>query len=105
MNFSQLHCFVALADTESFTETAYTTHLTQSAVSHALSALERGLKLHGAILGAIIRDLDAAGRLQVIQSAPWIGIDLQWRESIVRPTHRVDLALLRVHEVLGFIPE
>ena len=43
MNFSQLHCFVALADTGSFTETAYTTHLTQSAVSHALSALEREL--------------------------------------------------------------
>jgi DNA-binding transcriptional LysR family regulator len=43
MNFSQLHSFVALADTGSFTETAYTTHLTQSAVSHALSALEREL--------------------------------------------------------------
>jgi DNA-binding transcriptional LysR family regulator len=43
MNFSQLHCFVALADTGSFTETAYTTHMTQSAVSHALSALEREL--------------------------------------------------------------
>ena len=43
MNFSQLHCFVALADTGSFTETAYTTHLRQSAVSHALSALEREL--------------------------------------------------------------
>jgi DNA-binding transcriptional ArsR family regulator len=43
MNFSQLHCFVALADIGSFTETAYTTHLTQSAVSHALSALEREL--------------------------------------------------------------
>lgn len=43
MNFSQLHCFVALADTGSFTETAYTTHLTQSAVSHALAALEREL--------------------------------------------------------------
>ena len=43
MNFSQLHCFVALADTGSFTETAYTTHLTQSAVSHSLAALEREL--------------------------------------------------------------
>jgi DNA-binding transcriptional LysR family regulator len=43
MNFSQLHCFVALADTGSFTETAYTTHLTQSAVSHALASLEREL--------------------------------------------------------------
>jgi DNA-binding transcriptional LysR family regulator len=43
MNFSQLHCFVALADTGSFTETANTTHLTQSAVSHALSAFEREL--------------------------------------------------------------
>src|ERR1051326_3952447 len=43
MNFSQLHCFVALADTASFPETAYTTHLTQSAVSHALAALEREL--------------------------------------------------------------
>ena len=43
MNFSQLQCFVALADTGSFTETAYAIHLTQSAVSHALSALEREL--------------------------------------------------------------
>jgi DNA-binding transcriptional LysR family regulator len=43
MNFSQLRCFVALADTGSFTETAYTIHMTQSAVSHALSALEREL--------------------------------------------------------------
>src|SRR5215831_18039992 len=43
MNFTQLRCFVALADSSSFTETAYTTHLTQSAVSHALTALEREL--------------------------------------------------------------
>jgi DNA-binding transcriptional LysR family regulator len=43
MNFSQLQCFVVLADTGSFTETAYATHMTQSAVSHALSALEREL--------------------------------------------------------------
>jgi len=43
MNFSQMRCFVTLADTGSFTETAYATHLTQSAVSHALAALEREL--------------------------------------------------------------
>jgi DNA-binding transcriptional LysR family regulator len=43
MNFSQLRCFVALADSSSFTETAFMTHLTQSAVSHALAALEREL--------------------------------------------------------------
>jgi DNA-binding transcriptional LysR family regulator len=43
MNFSQLHCFVALAETGSFTEAAYAIDLTQSAVSHALSALEREL--------------------------------------------------------------
>ena len=43
MNFAQLRCFVALADTGSFTETAYATHLTQSAVSHSLAALEREL--------------------------------------------------------------
>lgn len=43
MNFSQLQCFVALAETGSFTETAYATHMTQSAVSHALAALEREL--------------------------------------------------------------
>jgi DNA-binding transcriptional LysR family regulator len=42
MNFSQLQSFVALADTGSFTEAAYTVDLTQSAVSHALSALESG---------------------------------------------------------------
>jgi DNA-binding transcriptional LysR family regulator len=40
MNFSQLQSLVALADTGSFTEAAYTVSLTQSAVSHALAALE-----------------------------------------------------------------
>jgi len=43
MNFSQLHSFVALAETGSFTEAAYTVHLTQSAVSHALASLESEL--------------------------------------------------------------
>ncbi len=43
MNFSQLQCFVALAETGSFTEAAYAVDLTQSAVSHALAALESEL--------------------------------------------------------------
>ena len=43
MNFSQLQSFVALADTSSFTEAAYAIDLTQSAVSHALAALENEL--------------------------------------------------------------
>ncbi|GCE31851.1 LysR family transcriptional regulator [Dictyobacter alpinus] len=43
MNFSQLQCFVALAKTSSFTEAAYEVDLTQSAVSHALAALESEL--------------------------------------------------------------
>src|SRR5260370_38466375 len=43
MNFSQLQSFVALADTGSFTEAAYAVYLTQSAVSHALAALESEL--------------------------------------------------------------
>lgn len=43
MNFSQLQSFVALAETGSFTEAAYTLDLTQSAVSHALAALESEL--------------------------------------------------------------
>lgn len=43
MNFSQLQSFVALADTGSFTEAAYEINLTQSAVSHALAALESEL--------------------------------------------------------------
>ncbi len=43
MNFSQLQSFVALAETGSFTEAAYTVNLTQSAVSHALAALESEL--------------------------------------------------------------
>jgi DNA-binding transcriptional LysR family regulator len=43
MNFSQLKSFVALADTGSFTEAAYSIDLTQSAVSHALAALESEL--------------------------------------------------------------
>jgi DNA-binding transcriptional LysR family regulator len=43
MNISQLQSFVALAETGSFTEAAYTINLTQSAVSHALAALESEL--------------------------------------------------------------
>jgi DNA-binding transcriptional LysR family regulator len=43
MNFSQLQSFVALAETGSFTEAAYAIDLTQSAVSHALAALESEL--------------------------------------------------------------
>lgn len=43
MNFSQIESLVALADTGSFTEAAETVHLTQSAVSHALAALEAEL--------------------------------------------------------------
>jgi DNA-binding transcriptional LysR family regulator len=43
MNLSQLQSFVALAETTSFTEAAEVVHLTQSAVSHALTALEREL--------------------------------------------------------------
>jgi DNA-binding transcriptional LysR family regulator len=47
MNFSQLQCLVALADMGSFTEAAHSIDLTQSAVSHALAALENelGVKL------------------------------------------------------------
>ena len=40
MNLSQLQSFVALADTGSFTEAAYTVNLTQSAVSQQIRALE-----------------------------------------------------------------
>src|SRR6202048_4322235 len=43
MNLTQLQCFIALAETGSFTEAAYTVNLTQSAVSHALAALESEL--------------------------------------------------------------
>jgi DNA-binding transcriptional LysR family regulator len=43
MNFSQLHCFVALDEIGSFTEAAHTLGLTQSTVSHALTDLEHEL--------------------------------------------------------------
>src|SRR5579859_3038350 len=43
MNFSQLQAFVALAETGSFTEAAFAINLSQSAVSHALAALETEL--------------------------------------------------------------
>ena len=43
MNFSQVACFVALADLQNFTEAAYSVNLTQSAVSHALASLESEL--------------------------------------------------------------
>jgi DNA-binding transcriptional LysR family regulator len=43
MNLSQLECLAALAATGSFTEAALSVNLTQSAVSHALAALETEL--------------------------------------------------------------
>ena len=43
MNLSQLQAFYALVDTGSFTEAASAINLTQSAVSHALAALEAEL--------------------------------------------------------------
>jgi DNA-binding transcriptional LysR family regulator len=43
MNFTQLQSFLALAETRSFTEAAFTLDLTQSAISHALAALEQEL--------------------------------------------------------------
>lgn len=43
MNISQIQSFVALAETGSFTEAAEQIYLSQSAISHALAALEREL--------------------------------------------------------------
>jgi DNA-binding transcriptional LysR family regulator len=43
MHLSQLRIFVALVETGSFTEAAFTVNLTQSAVSHALASLEKEL--------------------------------------------------------------
>jgi DNA-binding transcriptional LysR family regulator len=43
MNISQIQSFVALAETGSFTEAAEQLYLSQSAISHALAALEREL--------------------------------------------------------------
>src|ERR1700681_4350740 len=43
LNFSQLQSVVALTETGSFTEAAYAIDLTQSAVSYAISGLEREL--------------------------------------------------------------
>lgn len=43
MNFTQMQSFLALAETRSFTEAAFTLDLTQSAISHALAALEQEL--------------------------------------------------------------
>jgi DNA-binding transcriptional LysR family regulator len=43
MNFSQFQSLVALEETGSFTEAAFAIDLTQSAVSHALAALEKEL--------------------------------------------------------------
>src|SRR5579859_5393593 len=45
MNFSQLQAFLALVDKGSFTEAANAIGLTQSAVSHALAALETELSV------------------------------------------------------------
>lgn len=56
MNLAQLRALVAVADTGSFTRAAVALAVTQSAVSHAVSALERGL-------GQRLVERDRAGAL------------------------------------------
>lgn len=63
MNLAQLRALVAVADAASFTRGALALDLTQSAVSHAVSALEREL-------GQRLVDRDRAGvRLTVVGNA------------------------------------
>jgi DNA-binding transcriptional LysR family regulator len=58
MHISQLRVFVALVETGSFTEAAYSINLTQSAVSHALATLEKEL-------GVTLLERDRQGKMQL----------------------------------------
>jgi DNA-binding transcriptional LysR family regulator len=58
MHISQLRVFVALVETGSFTEAAFSINLTQSAVSHALATLEKEL-------GVTLLERDRQGKMQL----------------------------------------
>lgn len=58
MQLSQLRIFVALVETGSFTEAAFSIDLTQSAVSHGLAALEKEL-------GVTLLERDRQGRMRL----------------------------------------
>ena len=100
MNFSQLESFVAVADTGSFTEAAYAIDLTQSAVSHALSALESelGVKLLERNNKGVVALTDVGQRL-----LPHVRALLAQAETI-RQEAQVARGLARGKLRLGSIP-
>jgi DNA-binding transcriptional LysR family regulator len=104
MNLTQLRCFAALLDKGSFTEASYTVGLTQSAVSHALAALEAEL---GVTL--IERDRKGVGPLTRVghKISPHIRALLAHAEAIeqeAKAAQGMAKGKLRLGSPLGFCP-
>jgi DNA-binding transcriptional LysR family regulator len=104
MNLSQLRCFAALVDKGSFTEAAYAVGLSQSAVSHALGALEAEL---GVTL--IERDRKGVGGVTKVghKVSPHIRALLAHAEAIeqeAKAAQGMAKGKLRLGSVLGFCP-
>jgi len=104
MNFSQLQCFVVLADMGSFTEAAYAVNMTQSAVSHALAALESDL-------GVTLLERNRKGVVALTNAGqrimPHVRELLAQAESIeqeAKATHGVAEGKLRVGSILSLCP-
>jgi DNA-binding transcriptional LysR family regulator len=105
MNFSQLQSLVALADQGSFTEAADTVNLTQSAVSHALAALESEL---GVML--LERNRKGVGSLTSAgqKIIPHVRALLAQAEAIhqeAKAAQGLAIGKLRVGHVLSFCPD
>lgn len=105
MNFSQCHCFVALAESGSFTAAASILGLTQSTVSHALADLERelGVKLLERNRKGVVALTRAGHRI-----IPHVRALLAQAEAITqeaRATHGESLGKLRLGSGFAFSAE
>src|ERR1700730_4101798 len=103
MNLTQLQCFIALAETGSFTEAAYTVNLTQSAVSHALAALESELRV--TLLERNRKGVAAltnAGQ-KIIPHARALLAQAEAIEQEAKAAHGLVMAKLRLRSILSII--
>lgn len=104
MNISQLESFAALAEIASFTEAAEALHLTQSAVSHALAALERelGVTLIERNRRGVVALTDAGRKV-----LPHVRALLANREAIeqeAKAARGQTAGKLRVGSIVSFVP-
>jgi DNA-binding transcriptional LysR family regulator len=103
MNFSQLQSFIALAETGSFTEAAYAIDLTQSAVSHALAALENelGVTLFERNRKGIVA-LTAAGQ-KIIPHVRMLLAQVEAIEQEAKAAQGLEMGKLRLGSILSIV--